>query len=141
MPPADQWGAPGRLTHEGTCENTTQAYPGILPHTGFLARLCLYDLDFKLGANSGDWGKEDMTVGTVDDRVIKVVRDVLEQKGTAEQEVGTESNLYEEGLGFDSLDTATLSAALEREFSRDPYTEGQFPRTVGELIQFIGSQS
>lgn len=82
-----------------------------------------------------------MTVGTVDDRVIKVVRDVLEQKGAAEQEVGTESSLYEEGLGFDSLDTATLSAALEREFGRDPYTEGEFPRTVGELIQFIGAQS
>jgi acyl carrier protein len=79
-------------------------------------------------------------MGTVDDRVTKVVRDVLEQKGTADQEVGTESNLYEEGLGLDSLDTATLSAALEREFGRDPYTAGKFPRTVGELIQFIGPQ-
>lgn len=79
-------------------------------------------------------------MGTVDERVTRVVRDILEQKGTAEQAVEIESNLYEEGLGLDSLDTATLSAGLEREFGRDPYTDGKFPRTVGELVQFIGQQ-
>jgi len=81
-----------------------------------------------------------MTTRTTDDRVGQVVRDVLEQKGTGDQDVRTESGLYEEGLGLDSLDTATLSAALEREFGRDPYTAGQFPRTVGELAQFFDSQ-
>ena len=81
-----------------------------------------------------------MSIGTIDDRVAQVVREILEQKGTGEQDIRTESNLYEEGLGLDSLDTATLSAALEREFGRDPYTDGQFPRTVGELVQFFASQ-
>lgn len=69
--------------------------------------------------------------------VKTVVREVLEQKGTADQDVRDESKLYEEGLGLDSLDTATLSVALEREFGDDPYTQGQFPRTVGELVQYF----
>lgn len=81
-----------------------------------------------------------MTTRTADDRVAEVVREVLAQKGAGNQEVQTGSSLYEDGLGLDSLDTATLSAALEREFGQDPYTAGQFPRTVGELAQFFESQ-
>jgi acyl carrier protein len=73
--------------------------------------------------------------------VKTVVREVLEQKGTADQDVRDESKLYEEGLGLDSLDTATLSVALEREFGDDPYTQGQFPRTVGELVQYFEGRS
>ena len=80
-----------------------------------------------------------MTTKTADERVYEVVREVLVQKGTGEQEVRADSSLYEEGLGLDSLDTATLSAALEREFGRDPYTEGQFPQTVAELANYFES--
>lgn len=78
-----------------------------------------------------------MTSAPAGQLVKAVVREVLEQKGTPDQDVRDESKLYEDGLGLDSLDTATLSAALEREFGNDPYTKGQFPRTVGELVQYF----
>lgn len=45
----------------------------------------------------------------------------------------------EEGLGLDSLQTAELSAVLEDVFGTDPFSEGQLPETVGEIVDFYVS--
>ena len=49
------------------------------------------------------------------------------------------SQLYDEGLGIDSLSAAELSAALEKSFGKDPYTSGQLPHTVGEIVDFYAA--
>ncbi len=45
----------------------------------------------------------------------------------------------EKSIGLDSLDMAVLSSQLEARLGRDPYSRGQFPRTLGELLQFYAS--
>lgn len=44
--------------------------------------------------------------------------------------------LYADGLGLDSLETAELSALLEDELGRDPFSAGSMPETVGDIIRF-----
>lgn len=46
--------------------------------------------------------------------------------------------LHADGLGLDSLETAELSALLEDTLGTDPFSEGQLPVTVGELLDFYG---
>ncbi len=47
-----------------------------------------------------------------------------------------DTSLYSEGIGLDSLETAELAAVLEDELGTDPFSEGQTPQTVGEIIEF-----
>lgn len=42
--------------------------------------------------------------------------------------------LYADGIGLDSLETAELSALLEDEFGSDPFSEGDLPETLGEVL-------
>ena len=51
-------------------------------------------------------------------------------------DAGLETALFADGLGLDSLETAELSAMLEDEFGRDPFSAGQMPETVSELLAF-----
>jgi acyl carrier protein len=37
---------------------------------------------------------------------------------------------------LDSLETAELSATLEDELGSDPFSQGDMPRTVGEVLDF-----
>jgi acyl carrier protein len=41
-----------------------------------------------------------------------------------------------EELGLESLDVAELSAILEDDLGRDPYSAGFLPHTVGEIIEW-----
>lgn len=67
--------------------------------------------------------------------IRKIIEQVLQSKG--ERFPGElDVNIHDNGLGLDSLDTAALSALLEQEIGRDPYSSGVFPRTVKELIEF-----
>ena len=50
--------------------------------------------------------------------------------------IDLDTSLYSEGIGLDSLETAELSAVLEDELGRDPFSEGQTPQTVGEIVAF-----
>jgi acyl carrier protein len=52
----------------------------------------------------------------------------------AEVDLGTA--LFADGLGLDSLETAELSATLEDEFGKDPFSQGQMPDTVTDLLAF-----
>jgi acyl carrier protein len=49
---------------------------------------------------------------------------------------GTETRLFDGGIGLDSLQTAELSVTLEDELGRDPFSEGEMPQSVGEIIDF-----
>ncbi|MHB8656585.1 MAG: phosphopantetheine-binding protein [Solirubrobacteraceae bacterium] len=50
--------------------------------------------------------------------------------------VDLDTSLYAEGIGLDSLETAELSAVLEDELGSDPFTNGQMPATIGDIISF-----
>lgn len=70
------------------------------------------------------------------DRVSSILSEVLKAKGVERSAFLPEDRLYEDGLGLDSLDAATLAAMLDNAFGSDPYNAGEFPQTVGELISF-----
>lgn len=53
-------------------------------------------------------------------------------------ELRPDTDLFDE-LEMDSLEVAELSAILEEELGRDPYSEGIVPRTVGEVVEFYAS--
>ena len=50
---------------------------------------------------------------------------------------GPDTSLYAGGLGLDSLETAELSAMLEDEFGRDPFSADTMPQTVGDILDFF----
>ena len=54
-------------------------------------------------------------------------------------EVDDSTLLFADGLGLDSLETAELSAQLEDDLGTDPFSEGQLPQTVGELLDFYAA--
>ena len=66
--------------------------------------------------------------------VLKAVRGLLRRKG-AKVDVDMNADLYGE-LGLDSLEVAELSAELEDDLGSDPYSEGQTPRTLAEVVDF-----
>lgn len=55
--------------------------------------------------------------------------------------IALDTSLYAEGIGLDSLETAELSAVLEDELGRDPFSEGQTPQTVGDIVAFYDDGS
>lgn len=72
---------------------------------------------------------------TAEGTVLAVIRQLLERRGAAGVEITPESQLSAE-LGLDSLELAELSAVLEDDLGRDPYTAGLVPETVGELLAY-----
>jgi len=47
--------------------------------------------------------------------------------------------LFADGLGLDSLETAELSALLEDEYGKDPFSSDTMPQTVGDIVDFYDS--
>jgi len=70
------------------------------------------------------------------DRVRGTIRSFLERQNSSDIDVDAETRLFGEGLGLDSLQTAELSVMLEDEIGRDPFSEGELPETVGEILDF-----
>ena len=68
--------------------------------------------------------------------VVDAVQRLLARKNI-EAAVGLDSELSE--LGLESLDLAELSAVIEDELGRDPYSEGVLPRTVGDVIEWYNT--
>lgn len=56
-------------------------------------------------------------------------------------DVGSDTLLFADGLGLDSLETAELSAQLEDDLGTDPFSEGVLPETVGELLDFYAASA
>ena len=67
--------------------------------------------------------------------ILRTVNELFERRGEGTLEVTRASRLFED-LDLDSLEVAELSAALEDELGRDPFSEGMIPPTVGELVAF-----
>ena len=74
-----------------------------------------------------------------DSEIITIIKTVMKHKGLPDTEVDSSSLLYDGGLGLDSLSVAELSAALEKAFGKDPYTNGQLPHTVGHIYDFYAA--
>jgi len=67
--------------------------------------------------------------------VKSAIRKLLKRRSAEPVEVDRDADLYQD-LALDSLEVAELSAALEDDLGSDPYSEGQVPRTVGEVVDF-----
>ena len=67
--------------------------------------------------------------------VLSAVRGLLKRRKDRSLEVSLDSELYDD-LQLDSLEVAGLSATLEDDLGRDPYSEGLVPRTVAEVVEF-----
>jgi acyl carrier protein len=67
--------------------------------------------------------------------IIETINTLLARRGASGLEITPEAKLTAD-LGMDSLELAELSAVLEDEIGRDPYSEGIVPETVGELIGY-----
>jgi acyl carrier protein len=69
-------------------------------------------------------------------QVEGTVRSFLTRTKKRNRSIQLDTSLYSEGLGLDSLETAELSAVLEDELGSDPFTNGEMPRTIGDLVDF-----
>jgi acyl carrier protein len=67
--------------------------------------------------------------------IVAAIRGMLRRRAADDVEVRLDSELFDD-LMLDSLEVAELSAILEDDFGRDPFSEGLVPRTVGEVIAF-----
>jgi len=67
--------------------------------------------------------------------VMSAVRGLLKRRKDRSVDVSLDSELYDD-LQLDSLEVAELSATLEDDLGRDPYSEGLVPRTVAEVVDF-----
>lgn len=71
-------------------------------------------------------------------RASQVVRSFL-SLANKDGEVGESTPLFTDGIGLDSLETAELSALLEDEFGRDPFSEGDLPATLGDVLDYYAA--
>ncbi len=65
-----------------------------------------------------------------------MIKTILQHQGLPETDVELESELYDDGIGLDSLCVAELSAMLEKAYGSDPYTSKVLPRTVTDIVNF-----
>jgi acyl carrier protein len=68
--------------------------------------------------------------------VLGVIKECMRRANLPDQPIERDTALYTDGIGFDSLATAELSAVLEDEFGSDPFLEGDLPQTVGDILDF-----
>ena len=71
--------------------------------------------------------------------IIEMIKTILKNQAMRETEVEIDSELYDEGIGLDSLCVAELSAMLEKAYGSDPYTSKVMPRTVRDIVNFYGN--
>ena len=70
------------------------------------------------------------------DTIIAAIVRILKHQGLEEVEVSADSKLYDGGIGLDSMSVAELSAVLEKTYGKDPYTSGEDPQSVGDIVDF-----
>lgn len=77
------------------------------------------------------------------DAVVAIVQSLVDRLDRGEVKVTLETFLFSDeegnGLGLDSLEAAELSALLEDEHGNDPFSEGELPETVQEIVDFYGA--
>ncbi len=84
---------------------------------------------------------ERTTLSTDASRVLTIINELLERLEKRHGELSDETPLYADGLGLDSVEAAELSAILEDEFGSDPFSEGDVPQTIGEIVAFYETPS
>lgn len=72
-------------------------------------------------------------------RVEKTIRSFL-KRAKKNKSMELDTSLYAEGIGLDSLETAELSAVLEDELGSDPFSDGQIPETVGDIVDYYDGE-
>lgn len=70
--------------------------------------------------------------------IVTTIRSLLERREAFDVEITRDARIQED-LDLDSLEVAELSATLEDDLGRDPYTEGLIPSTVGEILAFYAA--
>ncbi len=70
--------------------------------------------------------------------IIEMIQTILRHQAFPETAVAASSELYDDGVGLDSLCVAELSAMLEKAYGSDPYSGGVMPQTIGDIINFYG---
>lgn len=80
-----------------------------------------------------------MNVDQVTSKIQHIVSVILKEKGIDTAKVESDASLYENGLGFDSMDAAVFSTMLDAEFGKDPYSVGEFPHTIADVIKFYAN--
>jgi acyl carrier protein len=74
---------------------------------------------------------------TIESEVTTIIRTILKHQGLADPGIELTTQLYDDGIGLDSLCVAELSAMLEKKYGKDPYTGGKkAPQTVGDIVDF-----
>jgi acyl carrier protein len=68
--------------------------------------------------------------------VLGIIKEGMRRANLPDRDIERDTGLYAEGIGFDSLATAELSALLEDEFGTDPFLEADLPQTVGDILDF-----
>jgi len=71
-----------------------------------------------------------------DHPVLGILRALLEKRDHPPADLSADSALYTSGLNLDSLEVAEFSATLEQEMGRDPFTDGELPQTVADIIRY-----
>jgi acyl carrier protein len=66
------------------------------------------------------------------EKTIKSLLRRLKKSDNVDENTG----LFSDGIGLDSLETAELSVLLEDELGHDPFSDGEMPQTVGEVMAF-----
>lgn len=72
--------------------------------------------------------------------VESTVRKFLSRAKKKSNSIELDTSLYSEGIGLDSLETAELSAVLEDELGSDPFSNGELPETIGDIVAFYDKQ-
>jgi acyl carrier protein len=71
------------------------------------------------------------------DEIVETIRTFLiRAKKHNGADLTHETELYGGGIGLDSLDAAELSAVLEDKHGSDPFSAGELPATVGDIVGF-----
>ncbi len=80
----------------------------------------------------------------VKDGVIEEIRGLLARRNHGAPKapsLAEQTALFAEGLALESLEVAELSAQLEARFGRDPFTDGETPQTVAEILDYYSRSS
>lgn len=76
-------------------------------------------------------------MGEDQDKVLAVISEFLRRAQKGGDGFAGDTSLWGDGLGLDSLEAAELSAMLEDEFTRDPFSTGEdMPETVNDILAF-----
>ena len=73
------------------------------------------------------------------DVVVEILTTLLERRKKPVPPLRADSALFTDGLNLDSLEMTELAAMLDAEYGRDPFSDGELPETIGEIVRYYES--